>query len=113
MKQAVTEPLVLRLLDFFKIFKIECNTSGVGLGAVLMQEGQPIAFYSKTLKGRALLLSTFEKELLALVSAVSKWRPYLLGQNFKIKINQQALKYLLEQRIGIEFQQKWLSKLMD
>lgn len=51
----------------------------VGLGAVLIQEGKPIAFYSKHLKGKALHLSTYERELLALVSVVAKWRSYLLG----------------------------------
>lgn len=77
-----------------------------------MQEGQYIAFYSKALKGEALLLSTYEKEFLALVSAVAKWRPYLLGHTFKIKTDQQALKHLLEQKITTEFHQRWLSKLM-
>lgn len=74
----------------------------MGLGVVLMQEGQPIAFYNKPLKDKDLLLSTYKKELLALVSAVNKWRLYLLGQPFKIKTDQQALKYLLEQRVGTE-----------
>lgn len=53
-----------------------------------MQEDQPIAFYSKALKGKALLLSTYEKELLALVSTGGKWRLYLLGGFFKVKTNQ-------------------------
>lgn len=44
-----------------------------------MQSGQPLAYMSKALKGEALLLSNFEKKLLALVTAVRKWRPYLLG----------------------------------
>ena len=34
------------------------------------------------------------------------------GETFIIKTDQQSLKYLLHQRIGISFQQKWLSKLM-
>ncbi|XP_042964611.1 uncharacterized protein LOC122298826 [Carya illinoinensis] len=96
LKAAVSSPLVLRLPDFNKPFTIECDASGVGLGAVLMQEAQPIAFYSKALKGKALFLSTYEKELLALVSAVQKWRPYLLGHSFKIKTDQQALKFLVD-----------------
>lgn len=47
------------------------------------------------------------------MSAVGKWRPYLLGQPFKIKTDQQALKYLLEQRVSTEAQHKWLSKLLS
>ncbi|XP_041025451.1 uncharacterized mitochondrial protein AtMg00860-like [Juglans microcarpa x Juglans regia] len=61
LKTAVSNPPVLRLPDFTKVFTIECDASGVGLGAVLMQDSQPIAFYSKALKGKALLLSTYEK----------------------------------------------------
>ena len=75
-----------------------------------MQGGQPISYFSKSLKGRELSLSTYEKEFLALVTAVQKWRPYLLGQAFKT--DQQSLKYLLEQRVGTPTQQKWLSKLI-
>lgn len=50
-----------------------------------MQNGQPIAYLSKALKGKELLLSTCEKELLALVTAVQRWNPYLLGQTFILK----------------------------
>lgn len=70
LKKAVTKPLVLRLPCFSKSFTVECDTSGNGLGVVLMQEGQPIVYFSKALKGRSLVLSTYEKELLALVTTV-------------------------------------------
>lgn len=108
----MTTPPVLGLPDFSKPFLIECDASGEGLGVVLMQEGKPIAYYSHGLKGRNLLLSTYEKELLALVSAVQKWRHYLLGHKFKVKIDQQALKHMLQQRIGTPTQQRWVSKLL-
>lgn len=58
------------------------------------------------------MLSTYEKEQLALVMAIQKWRHYLVGQHFKVRIDQQALKHLLEQRIGTPAQQKWTSKLL-
>jgi transposase InsO family protein len=77
-----------------------------------MQEGRPLAYYSHGLKGRNLLLSMYEKELLALVSVVQKWRHYLLGHRFKIKTDQQALKHLLLQRIDTPAQQRWVSKLL-
>ena len=72
----------MALLDFLKPFVIECDAFGYGLGAVLMQDNRPLAYYSETLKGRCLHLSTYEKELLALVKAVKKWRPYLVGNPF-------------------------------
>lgn len=64
------------------------------------------------MKGQALHLTTYEKELFSLVSTVQKWRPYLLGRSFKVKIDQQSLKFLLEQRVGTISQQRWLSKLL-
>lgn len=107
LKKAVTSLPMLRLPDISQPFTVECDATGGGIGVILMQQGQPIAFL-----GRALSLSTYEKELLALVTVVHKWRPQLLGQAFKIKTNQQALKYLLEQKVGIVAQQKWLTKLL-
>jgi hypothetical protein len=61
-----------------------------------MQNRRPIAYISKALKGKALHMSTYEKELFALVTAIQKWRPYLLGQSFVVKTDQQSLKFLLE-----------------
>ena len=49
---------------------------------------------------------------MALVLVVKKWRHYLLGQRFKVRIDQQALKHLLEQKVGTPFQQKWITKLL-
>ena len=78
-----------------------------------MQDQRPVAFHSQLLKGKALHLSTYEKELLALVTVVHKWRPYLLGRPFVIKTDQQSLKYILEQRVATLAQQKWLAKLLS
>lgn len=76
-----TDP-VLALSDIFKQFVVECYASSFGLGTVLMQDGKPIAYFSQALQGRNLSLSTCEKEIMALVAAIKKWRPYLLGNKF-------------------------------
>ncbi|XP_041011286.1 uncharacterized protein LOC121255061 [Juglans microcarpa x Juglans regia] len=98
--------------DFTQKFVIECDACGVGVGAVLIQNHKPIAFLSQALKGKNLTLSTYEKELLALVLAIKKWRPYLLGSIFTIRTDHLSLKYLLEQNVGTAAQQKWISKLL-
>lgn len=95
----MTEPPVLVLPDFTKPLVIECDTSGRRIGVVLMQGGKPLAYLSQALKGRTLDLSTYEKELLALVVSIKKWRPYLLGHRFIIQTDRHSSKFLLEQRI--------------
>ncbi|KAL6340300.1 hypothetical protein AAG906_040737 [Vitis piasezkii] len=65
----------------FKQLKVAL-TSGIGLDAILTQQNRLVAYFSKTLKDSALTLSTYEKEMLAIVKAIKKWRPYLLGKPF-------------------------------
>jgi hypothetical protein len=112
LKLAVSQAPIIALPNFSKPFIIEYDASGVGIGAVLMQENRPIAFLSQALKGKALHMSTYEKKLFALVTAIYKWRTCLLGQCFLVRTNQQSLKFLLEQKISTPFQQRWLTKLL-
>ncbi|KAK4382273.1 Retrovirus-related Pol polyprotein from transposon [Sesamum angolense] len=112
LKKVVCNVPVLALLDFSKEFIIDTDASGERISAVLQQQGRPITYISKALTGKNLSLSVYEKEMMAIVVAVQKWRPYLIGRHFTIKTNHQSLKYLLEQRISTPSQQKWLSKLM-
>ena len=72
----------------------------------------PIAFLSKVLAARHMSLSTYEKELMAVIMAVQRWRYYLLGHKFVIKTDHEALKYLMEQKLTTLLQHKWLSKLL-
>lgn len=98
--------------DYSKSFTFEADISGLGIGAVLSQEKHPIAFLNKTLSARNQILSVYDKEMLAILYAVEKWRPYLLGSQFTILTDHQTLKHLLDQRISTSAQQKWLAKLL-
>ena len=84
LKQTMMQAPVLALPNFQLLFVVECDASGNGLGAVLMQEQRSIAYFSTVLKRKCLLLSTYENELMTLVLAVKKWRPYLLGRHFVV-----------------------------
>lgn len=104
---------ILTLSDFSKTFTIETDACQTGIGAMLMQDRKSIAFLSKKLGVKNQGLSTYKKELLALLTVVTKWRHYLIGNQFVIKTDQISLKNLLKQRIHTAMQHKGLSKLLE
>jgi transposase InsO family protein len=112
LKEALSSAPVLALPDFTKPFHIRTDACGKGVGAVLTQDGHPLAFISKALCPRNQGLSTYEKEYLAILVVVDQWRHYLLQGKFYIHTDQRSLIHLNEQRLHTLWQQKIFTKLL-
>jgi hypothetical protein len=57
----LTHAPLLQLPDFGKIFELECDTSGIGIGSVLLQQGKPVAYFSEKLSVPSVNYSTYDK----------------------------------------------------
>ena len=83
-------------------FRVETDASGHAIGGVLSQKQdgkwKPIAFLSRTMQPAERNYEIYDKELLAIVEALTKWRQYLLNilETFKIWTDHENLKYFWE-----------------
>lgn len=107
----MSEAPVLALPDFDKVFEVDCDASKVGIGAVLSQEGRPIAFYSEKLNGSRCQYSTYDVEFYAIVRALKHWEHYLVQREFILNSDHEALKFIKSQQHLSQRHAKWVSFL--
>ncbi|CAL9012625.1 unnamed protein product, partial [Prunus brigantina] len=102
LKELLTSAPIIVPPDWSLPFELMCDASDYALGAVLGQrkDKKPHVIYyaSRTLNDAQLNYSTTEKELLAVVFALDKFRSYLLGTKVIIYSDHAALKYLLTKK---------------
>ena len=85
-KIAMSTAPVLAIADEHKPYELVCDACGYGIGAVLMQDAQPIAFFSYKLNSAERNYPTGEQELLAVVKSLEHWRYYLEGCKGKLTV---------------------------
>ncbi|KAM2100612.1 hypothetical protein ACFX1T_027739 [Malus domestica] len=117
LKEMLTSAPIIRPPDWSIPFELMCDASDYALGAVLGQrkDKQPHVIYyaSRTLNDAQLNYSTTEKELLAVVFALDKFRSYLLGTKVIIYTDHAALKYLLTKKEAKPRLIRWMLLLQE
>jgi hypothetical protein len=97
LKQLLTSAPILRIADPNEDFIVCTYACKEGLGGVLRQNGFVICYESRKLKEHERHYATHDLELEAIVHALRKWRHYLMGKIFELRIDHNGLKYLFDQ----------------
>ena len=117
LKEKITSQPVLALPRREGKFRVEMDASGHAIGGVLSQEQKgkwkPIAFLSRTMQPAEQNYEIYDKELLAIVEALAKWRQYLLdaAETFEIWMDHKNLKYFWKPHKLNRQQARWYLKL--
>lgn len=117
LKSALTSAPIIRSPNWELPFEIMCDASDYAMGAVLGQRVDKVPhviyYASKTLNDAQLNYSTTEKELLAVVFALDKFRSYLLGSKVLVYSDHAALKYLLTKKDAKSRLIRWILLLQE
>ena len=92
-KKIVSRETLLSYPNFNEPFEIHTDASKQQLGAVISQNKQPIAFYSRKLNPAQVNYTTTERELLSIVETLKEFRNILLGQQIKVYTDHKNLTY--------------------
>ena len=109
----LTEAPVLTQPTPGKEYVLYSDASRNGLGCVLMQEGQVVAYASRQLKPHEQNYPTHDLELAAIVFALKIWQYYLYGERCRIYTDHKSLKFLLTQKELNLRQRRWLELFID
>ena len=107
------EAPILALPEGVEDFVVYCDASILGLGAVLMQRGQVIAYASRQLKPHEANYPTHDLELGAVVFSLKIWQHYLYGVRCTIYTDHKSLRYLMDQPNLNMRQRRWLDVVKD
>jgi hypothetical protein len=99
--------------DMEKPLSIYCDASGQGLGCVLMQDSNVVAYASRQLRKYEEKYPTHDLELAAMVHALKIWRHYIIDKRCKVYLDHKSLKYIFTQPDLNLRQQRWLELIKD
>jgi hypothetical protein len=100
LKNALASLPVLRLFDHSQPVVVSVDASPIGIGAVLLQSGQPVAYSSTSLTETQKRYFQIEKELLAIQFGLLRFKQYVYGQTVVVETDHKPLVGLLEKPIA-------------
>ena len=117
-KESFLKCIILTHPDPTKTYYLQTDGSDIGLGAELYQldeegERRTIAFYSRVLHAAELNYTTTEKELLAIVAALEKWRMFVLGTKLIIVTDHIALTFLQRCKLRNNRLSRWVLAMQE
>jgi len=98
-KKLISEAATLKYYDPSKVLMIQTDASSTGLGSCLLQDGQPIAYASKSLTVAERNYAQIEKELLAIVFACEKFSHYVYGRKTIVQSDHKPLEAIFRKPI--------------
>ena len=110
-KNALCAAPVLALPDLQRPFEVVCDASGVGLGAVLIQDGRPISFWAKRLSEAEQNYAVGEQEMLAVVHALELWHCYLDGPDFTVVTDHSPNVFFANKKLLNPRQKRWNERI--
>lgn len=109
-----SDEVLLSFPDFQKEFELTTDASNFALGAVLSQNGKPITFLSRTLNKAEENYAANEKEMLAIIWALTSLRNFLYGsRKVKIFTDHQPLTYALSNKNNNSKMKRWKAILEE
>ena len=90
-KQLVSQAPILQYYDVTKPVTIQCDASGKGLGAVLLQDGKPVCYASRALSDTETRYAPIETEMLAVVFACRKFHQYIYSRSVLVETDHKPL----------------------
>lgn len=90
-KDLCTKAPVLAYYDVEKPCVIQCDSSNLAFGAVLLQDSRPVAYASRKLRPAQQKWAPIEKEMAAIVFSVTKFRSYILGKETLVQTDHKPL----------------------
>jgi len=109
--EKLTQVPILALSCFEKVFKVECDAPGVGIGGVLTQEGKPLAFFREKSHESRRKYYTYDKKFYAIVRSLEHWIHYLVASEFILHSDHKALQCIQGQYKLNSHHAKWVEFL--